>query len=151
MAKNNEANNATNNAANNAAANAIPEANNQERKEETSGSVDTNAAENNTNPAPKPEDIPEPPLGLWGRFRRFLKSNTRAAKVVKAGIAVGTLAGVGTATYAFGHLRGRNEGMLDALASMPSDDGQLAIEDKSSTEDIDVDVSDVGDIEVIDI
>ena len=151
MAKNNEANNATNNAANNAAANAIPEANNQERKEETSGSVDTNAAENNTNPAPKPEDIPEPPLGILGKIKRFLKSDTKPAKVVKAGIAIGTLAGVGFGTYKFGHLRGRNEGMLDALASNPQDDGQLAIEDKSSVEDFDINVSDVGDVEAIEI
>lgn len=91
-------------------------------------------------------------MGWWGRFKRFLKSNTKPAKAVKVGIAIGTLAGVGTATYAFGHLRGRNEGMLDALASIPAeDDGQLAIEDKSSTEDFDVNVSDVGDVEVIEI
>lgn len=140
MAKEKENATVNNQAAENNAANSPAPEGNQENN---------TPAENQqgNNPAPQPEQLDPPKEGIVRRIKGWFGRHKKGVTAAAAGAGI-LLTGYGA--YKFGHLVGHNEGMLDAYAS--DDDTQLGIEDKSSYDDVDVDISDVDtDISTIDI
>lgn len=106
------------------------------------------ADQQGNNPAPKPEELQPPKKGVLKRIGGWVKDTT-IGKIVAGTVLLGTGAAVG---YVSGRVTGHTKGVMDTLSTLHDDDTQLGIEDKSSYEDVDVDISDVDtDISTIDI